>query len=202
MFTPPPNPRSRPTPWTAALTLHAAILAAILITGPQRLRVVDRPGTESGHFLALNYVPGGEPTVAAMPTAKKAPPQLAQLPKLNTPSLEAPTPQPAKESAHGGTQTGESTDALGSGGDIQIALTLVHPPPRPNIPPGTHGDVVVDVIIDKRGRITDSKLVRGHGPAIDSTVLATIQQWTFTPATRDGIPIDSEQELLFHYDRA
>ncbi len=39
------------------------------------------------------------------------------------------------------------------------------------------------------------------GAAIDSNVLATIQTWVFEPATRDGVAVASEQELLFHYER-
>jgi protein TonB len=33
------------------------------------------------------------------------------------------------------------------------------------------------------------------------TVIATIQNWVFQPATSNGQPIVSEQELLFHYER-
>jgi protein TonB len=32
-------------------------------------------------------------------------------------------------------------------------------------------------------------------------VIATIRQWTFNPANRDGHPIASEQELHFHYEK-
>jgi protein TonB len=36
---------------------------------------------------------------------------------------------------------------------------------------------------------------------VEQQVIATVQTWTFTPATRNGTPIASEQELLFHYER-
>jgi protein TonB len=39
------------------------------------------------------------------------------------------------------------------------------------------------------------------GAGIDQTILATIQTWTFKPATKDGVAVSSQQELLFHYER-
>jgi protein TonB len=80
----------------------------------------------------------------------------------------------------------------------------VHPPPHPDLtqlPSGTRGDVIVDVVIDKTGRIAKFTMTRGLGHGVDETVLATIKQWTFQPATRNGVPVSSEQELLFHYER-
>ena len=63
--------------------------------------------------------------------------------------------------------------------------------------------MVVDVVIDAQGRITQARLARGLGGSIDQQVLATVQgQWTFAPATRNGVAIASEQELLFHYERS
>ena len=38
----------------------------------------------------------------------------------------------------------------------------------------------------------------GHG--VDEIVIETVQQWTFHPATKDGQPVESEQELHFHYE--
>jgi protein TonB len=82
---------------------------------------------------------------------------------------------------------------------------VLHPPPRPDLsqlPAGTRGDVIVDVVIDATGRITHTTMASGLGHGVDETVLAMIQQWTFRPATRNGVPVASEQELLFHYERA
>jgi protein TonB len=59
----------------------------------------------------------------------------------------------------------------------------------------------VDIVIDKTGRIAKFNLEHGLGHGVDDTVLATIQGWTFQPATRNGVPVASEQELLFHYER-
>ena len=45
-------------------------------------------------------------------------------------------------------------------------------------------------------------MAKGLGYGVDEAVMATVQQWTFHPATRNGQPVPSEQELLFHYERS
>jgi len=189
----------------ASAALHISVFALLLVRHHAPvLTAVDRPGDKTGHYLTLNWNAGGRPTVAAVATAKQAPPTLAPLPNIKAPTVSAPEPKPATETARGGTQTGDSTDSLGNG-EIVLALTTNHPPPKPDLsalPHGTHGDVVVDIVIDSTGHIAKTTLVRGLGAPIDSTVLAAVQQWMFTPAMRNGQPITSEQELLFHYDHA
>jgi protein TonB len=41
----------------------------------------------------------------------------------------------------------------------------------------------------------------GLDPSVDQAVIATVRQWLFTPATKDGVPVVSEQEFHFHYER-
>jgi protein TonB len=80
----------------------------------------------------------------------------------------------------------------------------VHPSPQPDLsqlPSGTRGDVVVDIVIDATGKVAKFTVEHGLGHGVDDAVLATIQGWTFHPATRNGVPVASEQELLFHYER-
>jgi hypothetical protein len=36
----------------------------------------------------------------------------------------------------------------------------------------------------------------------DHDVIQTVRLWTFTPATKDGLPISSRQELHFHFRSA
>jgi protein TonB len=66
---------------------------------------------------------------------------------------------------------------------------------------GTRGDVILDAVIDEHGRITGLTLLKGLDPSVDQAVIATVRQWLFTPATRDGVPVVSEQEFHFHYER-
>jgi protein TonB len=196
----PPGLRSR---WIAAsVLLHASLLMFLLYDRAPKLAPVSLPGDREGHHMLLSYSPhgGSPPSVlqSQKPSALPTPPRLlAKATPTPTPPL-APEPSSSASSA-----SSVGADALGDG-NMTIAFVVLHPSPRPDLgqlPSGTRGDVVVDVVIDKNGHVTKSSLERGLGHGVDDTVLATIQQWTFQPATRNGLPIASEQELLFHYER-
>jgi hypothetical protein len=41
--------------------------------------------------------------------------------------------------------------------------------------------------------------VQSLGPAIDAKVMAALENWRFRPATRDGVPIPSKQDVVYHF---
>lgn len=152
----------------------------------------------------LYYTPGGAPAKIARSVRKPKP-----KPKPRPAPLQAPVeaaklqPSPANQAASP-QKLSSQTSAFGDG-DIQMALLQFSPEPKPDLstlPPGTQGDVVLDIVIDTHGKIAQIKLVKGLGDAVDQSVIAAAQHWTFTPATRDGVPIESSQQLLFHYQRS
>jgi TonB family protein len=59
--------------------------------------------------------------------------------------------------------------------------------------------VTVDVTIDEHGNVVETRLIRGIGYGIDDRVLATLRQWHFRPASRDGVTIASQHIVTFHY---
>jgi periplasmic protein TonB len=185
----------------ASLLVHLAVLGVLLYTRPPQLMPVEMPGDHTGHLVSLTYEPGNSAPPSTL-QAKARPPAKP----LPSHAVAAPNPTPAAPSApSASTSTAAATgaDALGDG-DTTLALVVSHPPPHPDLaqlPAGTRGDVIVDVVIDKTGRIAKFTMTHGLGHGVDETVLAAIQQWTFQPATRNGIPVASEQELLFHYER-
>jgi protein TonB len=190
--------------WTAAsVAVHVCGLGALLLVQSPQLAPVERPGDATGHLLSLTYAPGMSAAAATL-QSEKVPPRKS----IPSPSVPAPTPAQPQVSAAATAATSSpiaasGVDALGDG-DTTVALVVAHPSPKPDLsqlPSGTSGDVIVDVVIDKDGRIAKYTMMRGLGHGVDQTVLATIQQWTFQPATRNGVPVASEQELLFHYAR-
>ena len=189
--------------WLAAsVALHFSVLGVLLFTRSPQLAPVALPGDNTGHLLSLTYSPGRS---APAPTLQ-AKQRTADLP-AHVRAVSAPVPAPMPPSAPAVASTSADaatgTDALGDG-DTTLALVVAHPSPHPDLtqlPSGTRGDVVVDVVIDSNGRIAKFTMTRGLGHGVDETVLAAIQQWTFQPATRNGVPVASEQELLFHYER-
>lgn len=87
-------------------------------------------------------------------------------------------------------------------GQITIAYTKFFPYPAPDLstmPAGTEGDVVLTALIDDQGKISDLTLLTGIDPAINRDVIQTVRSWTFTPATKDGLPVSSRQEIHFHF---
>jgi protein TonB len=192
-------------PWiTASVALHACVLGALLYVRSPKLSPVERPGDANGHLLSLTYAPGMSAPAAALQSPKTPPRNPVPSTNIATPAPAQPVVSAAATAANSNPNAASGVDALGDG-DTTVALVVVHPSPKPDLsqlPSGTSGDVIVDVVIDKDGKIAKYTMMHGLGHGIDQTVLATIQQWTFQPATRNGIPVASEQELLFHYMRS
>ncbi len=188
---------------TASVAVHVCILGALLYVRSPQLSPVERPGDATGHLLSLTYAPGMSAPVARLQSPKAPPQKPTPSSSIVTPTPAPPVVAAAATAATSSPNAASGVDALGDG-DTTVALVVVHPSPKPDLsqlPSGTSGDVIVDVVIDKDGKIAKYTMMRGLGHGVDQTVLATIQQWTFQPATRNGIPVASEQELLFHYVR-
>jgi protein TonB len=199
-----PSQKPRGTIFGPALSamLHCAGLLLLLLAGAKAPQIEDvkLPGTSSGKHLLLTYSLGGQASAnpAAMP--RKAAPSAA---KPIATAKVAPAPAvPAPPQAEQGSGSSGLT-ALGSG-NVKIAALKVFPRPQPDLsslPHGRGGNVVLDAVIDNHGTITDLKVVSGLNDTVDQQVLAAVRGWSFEPATRDGLPIASEQEIVLHYER-
>ena len=184
--------------------IHAVVLVlAFGVLHTAHIAPFKLPGTAHG-LTMLTYYAAGSPPHAVSDIPEKAPvPQKADASHAAL-TLPAPKPKPpAAPATHDG--TGNSPE-LGLGeGDIKIAQQTYFPYPKPSLsslPHGTSSDVILDAVIDEHGKISDLKLMKGLGQPIDDVVIATVKQWSFAPATRNGVPIPSEQELHFHYERS
>jgi protein TonB len=186
-----------------SITAHLCLLL-FLVGGIGRATKVmpyRLPGTAKGVSLLTYYNPGSLQVIES-----KAP---ARSPEKAKP---APAPQPVRKPAElalakaAEAQAGVGTSAqsgLGDG-DITIALQSYFPFPTPDLsklPHGTKGDVILNAVIDEHGNISELTLLKGLGSPVDEMVIATVQQWHYTPAMRKGVPVVSEQELHFHYER-
>jgi protein TonB len=190
--------------WTvASVGVHVCVLGALLYVHSPRLTTVERPGDANGHLLSMVYAPGLSAPAATLQSPKTPPRKPVPPTSVPTPTPAPPVVSATATAATSSPDAASGVDALGDG-NTTVALVVIHPSPKPDLsqlPSGTSGDVIVDVVIDRDGRIAKYTMMRGLGHGVDQTVLATIQQWTFQPATRDGHPVVSEQELLFHYVR-
>jgi periplasmic protein TonB len=200
--------RHNPTHIIGSALLHLLLVAVLIHQRASWIAPIRLPGSEHGSNLLLTYLPGRAPVQATAPNPRTEPKQAT----ATTPLPRTPTPTPKPSTISPNSQSPVSAqpdsaagaDSLGSG-NINIALASYFPPPKPDLstlPKGTKGDVILDIVIDSNGKIADIKMTSGLGHGIDENVIATVQQWTFHPATKDGQPVASEQELHFHYEKA
>ena len=64
--------------------------------------------------------------------------------------------------------------------------------------PASPGNEVIEITIDERGEIVSKTVLQSLGPEIDSKCLAALENWHFHPATRNGSPIPSKQDVVYH----
>ena len=187
-----------------SLAGHALVVAVFFFA--MRLHpvhVFTLPGTSSGTHVELAYLPGRAPAPAVHPRAKVKPkPADAPLPPRPHLTVTETTAAPSQTSAPALVPDSTAgSDSWGSGA-MQIALTTYSPSPAPDLsalPRGVQGDVVVDITIDPSGKVADLAVLHTLGYGIESSVIGTLKTWTFRPATKDGTPIASVQELHFHF---
>jgi TonB family protein len=89
----------------------------------------------------------------------------------------------------------------GFGDEIRPALPVATSDPvvYPWQLPDFEGNVVVEITIDTRGEITKKTVLQSLGPNIDEKVLIALDSWHFHPATKNGAPIPSKQDAVFHF---
>ena len=188
----------------ASIAVHLS-LALLLVGGvghtskvmaPYRL-----PGTAQGVSLLTYFSPGSFQAVTSKAPIK-SPEKTKTAPAIH-PDLKASRPIQS-EAAQSQAGVGMSAQSGLGEGDITIALQSYFPYPTPDLsslPHGTKGDVILDAVIDETGKISALTLLKGLGSPVDESVIATVHQWRYTPAMRKGVPVVSEQELHFHYER-
>ena len=186
-----------------SIAIHGAALLFLLgdvIPHSPSVKPYRLPGTEKGNTLLTYYAPGSaHPAMAAaeLKSRQKAKPAVS-----DKHTLEAPKTQSSEPASQAG--AGVAAESGLGEGDITIALQSYFPYPKPDLsalPHGTKGDVILNAVIDENGKIKELTLIKGLGTPIDQQVIATVEKWTYTPAMRRGVPVASEQELHFHYER-
>jgi TonB family protein len=65
------------------------------------------------------------------------------------------------------------------------------------------GSVVLDAVILEDGSVRVVRIVSGLGSGLDENAVEAIEQWKFTPATKDGKPvrIRTDVGVRFSHDR-
>lgn len=67
------------------------------------------------------------------------------------------------------------------------------------LPPRFEQYVIVEVTIDADGRVADARITAGDvAPTIQQRLLSAIREFKYRPATREGIPVPSQCDLVIH----
>jgi protein TonB len=109
-----------------------------------------------------------------------------------TPKNEEPPPDITKLGLFGRTQV-----------DMQTALDQAIKKVEPEYPPAAktakiQGDVIIHVLIDKKGHVDKVRTMTGHPMLVDAA-MAAAKQWQYEPFYLNGKPIEVETNILFKF---
>jgi TonB family protein len=65
---------------------------------------------------------------------------------------------------------------------------------------GLTGDVVLEIVVQRDGRVGAITLKRGLGAGLDERAIAAVRQWEFAPATRLGAVVDVIVEVAVEFN--
>lgn len=136
---------------------------------------------------------------AVMDILKKVFLTTADVLKKNTEAISAPVlkvrPAPDKNSAKEDAESGaanqsEAPEKIGEGVTPPVAIYS----PDPEYPDEARkkkreGDVILWVVINKEGKITQVKVARCMGAGLDESAVKTVSTWKFKPALKNGQPV-------------
>jgi TonB family protein len=174
----------------ASFLAHCAILFLLLNREPVFVKPSSVAWGQEGASGALIYAPA---RLDASQEHRKL--QLNRRPK------PAPQPSAPVESTRAGSSNGSAFSGPSSGVDARPAIPLQFP--DPDIFPwqlsGLKGDVIVEVTIDEKGIVSDTRVLQSLKQDIDEKCIATLRNWRFRPAMVDGVAISSRQDVHFHF---
>ncbi|MBS1853393.1 MAG: TonB family protein [Acidobacteria bacterium] len=185
-------------PFLASVLLHGFVVGVLVYRArPIFVQPSSIAWGKGGTSTQIVYVSG---------QGEEAPPLRPQLPPKKKPrKVEAKTPPPLPveaQAARAGSALGSLTEGPASGAEARPALPIFFPDPvvaRSELPPELNGDVIVEITIDERGYITETKVLQALGFGLEEKVLAALRSWRFHPATLDGVAIASRQDVHFHF---
>ncbi|HET7218126.1 MAG TPA: TonB family protein [Vicinamibacterales bacterium] len=64
---------------------------------------------------------------------------------------------------------------------------------------GVSGEVVLEIVVRSDGRVGAVKIVQGLGSGLDARAVDAVRQWKFTPARRQGVPVDVMVEVAVEF---
>lgn len=208
MLEPASTPPRRHFGWLGSAAIHAAVLACVLyrpaaIFVSPRSVVYGHGGSSRVVYLAtpseFSVSPRSNELTTPLTAPSAGPLRIARLSKKASPGKNL---HPAHVPSNAGSPYGSMLEGSAAGTEVRPALPEVFPDPdvdRTSLPPSVQGDVIVEITIDERGNVVETRLLTGVDQQVDEKVIAALKNWHFRPATSDGVPISSKQDVHFHF---
>lgn len=64
---------------------------------------------------------------------------------------------------------------------------------------GITGDVILEIVVRRDGTVGNVSLLKGLGAGLEQRAMAAVRQWRFTPARRQGQPVDVIVEVAVEF---
>ena len=64
---------------------------------------------------------------------------------------------------------------------------------------GLTGDVVLEIVVRRDGGVGDIKVLQGLGAGLNERAVQAVRQWRFSPARRQGVPVDVIVEVAVEF---
>jgi periplasmic protein TonB len=61
------------------------------------------------------------------------------------------------------------------------------------------GDVLLEIVVRRDGAVSDVRLLKGLGGGLDQRAIDAVRQWRFSPARRQGTPVDVIVEVAVEF---
>jgi periplasmic protein TonB len=61
------------------------------------------------------------------------------------------------------------------------------------------GDVVLEIVVRRDGSVGDVKILQGLGGGLDARAADAVRQWRFSPAQKQGVPVDVVVEVAVEF---
>lgn len=200
----------RPMPaMIVSAVCHTAAVALLLAGATRAIRVQPKKPSTRYSLVSLQVAGGARAPRLPLPPSPGAD-KSAKLPPAQKPVLRAARPprepqlaRASGTSAAAARQSDQGTNSVaGNGSDAEnttpaFPVFSPHPAVRDrSLLPASERQVVVDVQLNAGGEVVSANLVRGIGNDLDRIVLDIVKTWRFQPATVDGKPVASEDEVI------
>ena len=194
-----------------SMGLHAAAIALVIwICSPRYLHESASLRGRDGDRSAIALV---SPGISAPFRAKAiAEPEDHKLHLPSRRKVRNPAPAPPVEASAStenkqadaalGSQSGSLSFGLTGNHDVRIAYSVFAPDPpidRSKLPEWIRGDVVVEVAINEKGDVVETRVLKSVGFGLEDVIVDTLRRWHYQPAKVDGVPVASKHDVYFHF---